>query len=566
MLRLIVLLQAFCTLMAYQLSWNQLVLVRELLRSLSIKSVSFVNTTDVRIFKVFEDFVVSTQWNNKGIQDGSVLVSFNPLSCTTTTSSLTSQMMWIMEPEPPNCPLQINSKLFIFHLEEEHKIVLSEVFSTSTQIEQNVVSSFSVTDGFFKTQTNIWWRRSDLKGRVFKTGVIKWSPYITKITRTSSGPIPEGYASEILSVLSRTLNFSMEFIEYSSNRWSKQVDDIASGVLDLGGTNFIQSYVRSKIVDFSHPTTISRFDFFYKRRDEGINWNAYFRSFRPDLWLTLVAYNVLVVLVFFSLNCLSTNSFSLEWLGRSAAITLMSSVGRKSPVVLSPKSYHQIALVVVSFSGFVFISLYTAMLGASLAIHIEVKPFQTMGEIAQSDHKVLVQRSTVDEHTLLSAPEGTDLHTINRRLRQSYDTNIPEMLLGMMNGTYSKHLSLMEFNSAVFNPQWPCYLGALNVPMSPLRIGYLFPKNWPYTELFNFHLKRLEAIGVLRRLRAKHFLGVNQRCSRSLQPVELTDCVSLGFALTGGYVVSLIVFAVEFFQRRRRKLPLACKPLFHDKS
>ena len=79
--------------------------------------------------------------------------------------------------------------------------------------------------------------------------------------------------------------------------------------------------------------------------------------------------------------------------GAIAAFVLMAQIGRRFRREPTSSSI-RIAFVSISFGGFVIISLYRAMLGASLAVRIHHPPFRSVEELLRISTPVMIENGT----------------------------------------------------------------------------------------------------------------------------------------------------------------------------
>ena len=231
-----------------------------------------------------------------------------------------------------------------------------------------------------------------------------WPPFVTDIgNKTTEGDTfaryePKGAYISILEVLMRDLNFSVVYHHPRKRSWSIMLEQVASGEVDMVATGNSHTLARSLRVDFSHTLQLTTLRMFYSvsgaTKKPG-DWLVYLRSYRKDTWVAVVSYIILGIITISTLSLAIHSrsegkkdslfsSFSSS-LMISSAFLVMSSLGRRFP---KEPSYISLRIIFfgISFCGFVMISLYRAMLGASLAIKISKPPVSSLADLLRDDH------------------------------------------------------------------------------------------------------------------------------------------------------------------------------------
>ena len=104
-----------------------------------------------------------------------------------------------------------------------------------------------------------------------------------------------------------------------------------------------------------------------------------------------------------------------------------------------------------------------------------------------------------------------------------------------------------------FQPQYPCSIARSDLVLDTIPIGLIFPKDWPYRELFDYHLNEMRISGVLERLKRK-YTRRNERCrEENVMPAGLSDVVCICIIPILGLVSASLLFLLESCKARRPK-------------
>ena len=133
---------------------------------------------------------------------------------------------------------------------------------------------------------------------------------------------------------------------------------------------------------------------------------------QSNMWQALFLYNFILFMVLFITEAASfgkkNNLLMLESISNTVQIMFFSLLA-KSPGRTSQMDSKKLAWLLISLTGWMVYSLYKAMLGASLAITIQTKPFDTLEDIADSSFTVAVLANSHEEHIFSIAKEGSTL-------------------------------------------------------------------------------------------------------------------------------------------------------------
>ena len=412
-------------------------------------------------------------------------------------------------------------------------------------------ATYSEENGLKLTSNHgLFERRADLKGKVFKAVVAEDPPFISSVKTAKNGSlVPSGLFVDVMDILSQRLNFRIQYQAVSSS-WSSMVDLVGNGTYDLSLAAFILSFERSFLVDFSFPLLRTSVKIFYKRVNsdfgEPLDFVTFFRPFRTDLWLAVLVYYAAIFTAFCILEAAAAKAALNDCIRQSSKTTFMAALG-KNPGD-DGKDVKRYCLVLVSLAGFFTLSVYRAMLGASLAITKEVKPFSSLEDIADSSHRVLVYPNGFQHGLLARAAPGSPLNRlyVNNVDLKPMSTSVA--IEAILNGTLENTLTMKNDLPVMQLPHWPCAIDALDIVLHRFANGYVFSKNWPYTDLVNHHLKKLVLeTGVYKRIRDQVISHASNAkvCRNKVAPADFNEVVSVYMLLAAGFVASMVVLVFE---------------------
>ena len=200
-------------------------------------------------------------------------------------------------------------------------------------------------------------------------------------------------------------------------------------------------------------------------------------------------------------------------------------------------------------TGFVVLSIYRAMLGASLAIKLSHKPFDTIEEVAMSN-KILIIRNNTLIHGMVTADSKTDVLTnLNNGNLLPKNQDSATSMKNILNGTYSNALLLADNMAIESMPEFPCQINKLDLVAATQWIGLVYPRNWTYAKLFDWHLKKLKNSGLFYRIIAQHHKG-HKGCPNE-QRIGATNFMqtfsSFVFLLIGFIIKVFIVTLSQYY-------------------
>ena len=140
--------------------------------------------------------------------------------------------------------------------------------------------------------------------------------------------------------------------------------------------------------------------------------------------------------------------------------------------------------------------------------------FESWKTLRDSSHRVLVYPDGFQHGLLARAAPGSPLNRlyVNNVDLKPMSTSVA--IEAILNGTFENTLTMKNDLPVMQLPHWPCAIDALDIVLHRFANGYVFSKNWPYTDLVNHHLKKLVLeTGVYKRIRDQVISHASKRQS-----------------------------------------------------
>ena len=239
-------------------------------------------------------------------------------------------------------------------------------------------------------------------------------------------------------------------------------------------------------------------------------------------------------------------------------------LGRRCPSEPDRMS-SRILFCTICLAGFFIISLYRAMLGASLAIAIEGKPpVFTLEDIHDFKYDLSGIAHTSYEKLFTHAKKGTIHNKIYEAglLSPIAFGSEQEAFCGKFNkGLISNTVLLWYFqrdspsilNSGKLCYSYPCDLSVLQNSIISFPVGFIYQKNWPYTKLLNDHLLLLEEEGITNMLLHKYYNKRRQLCPTDGRgkPRKVQDIIGAFVLLGIGMMTAFVCVAFEKWRQSK---------------
>ena len=313
-----------------------------------------------------------------------------------------------------------------------NNFVFEEIFKideNGENLEKNVLAKFNPKSKELETKglsKYIWKRRNTLHGINFKSLMDLMPPYVTHIKKNvdvngESVLHPVGYYADLISHLMSKLNFTLTN-NMNKRRYDTKllVNLISQGKYDIGITTFIQNRQRKDRVDFSFGIGSQTVSLYYVKHYKEPNFSAFIESFQSEAWCALVLYTFILICGYVTFNWMLEERHDRRSMTRifcsfqnAVNFVLRSIIGKRislEPDWISKK----LGFFVLTFAGFVFITLYRAMLVAFIAVDVENAPIKSFDEIRTSDYRLAVSKNTAMDNTFIYAKPRSEEEKLNQ--------------------------------------------------------------------------------------------------------------------------------------------------------
>ena len=327
----------------------------------------------------------------------------------------------------------------------------------------------------------------------------------------------EGFYYDVWQVLENRLNFTTSVTKssVSSGIWSSMMKSVKAQEYDLVLTGNSQTARRAKTLDFSFAITPSTLRMFYLRDSESLNLSLYINSFHSQSWLAIISsiftLFILVTSLIFLANHLGITTQKYDFGIRTlSAFLYLSHLGRRFPKEPQEVSLRT-AFFSISFCGFMIITLYRSMISASLAVKIYKPPVNSIEDILQSPFNLIIANGTSVHEMFKNAPVNSTYKQLLDSGKLVLSKSDPSGLQTIITES-SSDLVLGVYQPLKIRPEYPCLIASVPKDYRRIGNGYIFQKDWAYTNLINFHLFKMYEEGIINSL-SKKWIRENSEAS-----------------------------------------------------
>ena len=288
-----------------------------------------------------------------------------------------------------------------------------------------------------------------------------------------------------------------------------------------------------------------------KRND---SFQMYVAPLGKNAWIGIAIFfpcSMVILSIFHKLT--AKYSFGQEFSPQSViAFVLMSAIGKRFPQEPTTIACRT-AFLSASLTGFILISLYKSVLVATIAVEHESQPFNNLQEVAESGVKVYVTKGSSQFGEFKHAPLNSPKNQIYQKSLVSMDNPSDILKILSTKRFYDDNSGLVAIDLESLRAL-PCKVNYMILDMPKYQWGFAFQKNWPFTPLFNIHLKKLKAGGIIDRINRKYFKDWKSMefCipEPKYEPSNLMSTLLLYLILAMGMVFCIFVWICELIISR----------------
>ncbi|XP_011252420.2 glutamate receptor 3-like [Camponotus floridanus] len=406
----------------------------------------------------------------------------------------------------------------------------------------------------FRTQKNLYARRSDMFGDIVRVASVNSSPLFF-----SENGVIGGFLGLLLIELSRVMNFTMKVLdpieEYGSwnekkKVWTGVIGQLVSGKADIGVSEFSITATRLNVIDFSLPLmhTPSRI---YFKQPSGIDlhWSGYFKAFSLGIWIMLVT---IIITASILLSVISAKGYFSMNLIFENYVHIWGIYCQQGLSEFSNKLSMRLAIFSIYISSLIITSAYSASLISFLTLSKTKLPFSNLeGYVTDGSYKLIVMKNSAELDTVYTAK----IPVFSKMRGLLEEKHFP---LTSSDGfkQICERKNLAFFTTEVFKTTIYVTCEVTYIESGRMdSLAMALTKGNPYTHLMNYHLRRFQLNGVINKLKNTHFLTSNLETNFSV--VSLKDIMPTLTIVAGGIVLGLFILAIEkiyyFFDIRSKK-------------
>ena len=218
----------------------------------------------------------------------------------------------------------------------------------------------------------------------------------------------------------------------------------------------------------------------------------------------------------------------------------------------------RIAFLALILCGFIMITSYRAILVAFLTKDNDEPPVRDIMDIRSSDYRLAIMKNDALEEIFTHASPDSEENRIKASNKIYRFSNKNSHIDQMVNGDSGVSKTILFFSrmGVIFNKHYPCSLTEIQThgKMAIRNDGMIFKKDWPFTELFNFHLLIMKEKGVLDRLLERYLNTIQKSCPddqtirpilKRPRPIGTEKTIFLYLILGSGFLFSFIWLVLE---------------------
>ena len=475
-----------------------------------------------------------------------------------------------------SCKVRFDSRLVIYRREPSNNTTMrfEEIYKMDENgynLEKNTLGE--VINGqkemlLSGLNSFIWKRRKTLNGKTF-TALSKDGPSMVISAKHFADAKGKaviqhgGYFSDIMRHLMKALNFSLN-TRVLPMPFNDIVMEVGSGMYDIGYYNFALSHLRSKYADFSHGLLAPNYGLFYVKENRNLFMETFLHPFTSPTWILLTTYVVLLISGFIIATMMTRNRTShfrlkqiSDALENGSDMVLRSLIAKShgsEPLIGSSKVF----FLSIVCTGFLIFYMYQAALVAFLATEEDRPPINSLKDLFNSEYSLVVRKGSATESIFFRAATESKEYQLSRsgkivRILAPAHSFVDLMVEKDPKAAKTILFHLDEHIQA--HHQYPCNLSKIKgFYRRSVPVGLVFRKNWPWTDMFNYHLLVMKERGLLERLyqlnKKKHTRScpnehVMNRIVKDPRPVGTDKAFSLYVCLMLGFAASLLLLLAE---------------------
>ena len=260
---------------------------------------------------------------------------------------------------------------------------------------------------------DVWERRGDLGGILLTSGVLEWPRYLVPVIGNDGAMRgATGFYPDILSELTARLNFTVAYVPSKDGKWGTRngngswnglVSMLIDGEVDLVTCGLSIDSYREDAIDFSFPPITWEYATLMAPLNRATEFNfwAYVDIFPAPVWALCSLY-ILASCFIFPFAGFKPSSNALQ--------SLMRSISNRAG--FDPRAATKAVELTFGLGIYLLFSYFSCDLTARMTtgpMELDIKSFE---DAVALGYTVLVQRGTVEEDYLRTAPAGSAMRWV----------------------------------------------------------------------------------------------------------------------------------------------------------
>ncbi|XP_063982900.1 glutamate receptor ionotropic, kainate 2-like [Diachasmimorpha longicaudata] len=400
--------------------------------------------------------------------------------------------------------------------------------------------------GYSFSRRPLYGRRNSLEGRELRVVAAKGSAYIWKENGKYTG-----FFGEVLNELSAIMNFTISestttngFGNFNPKtlKWNGVIGRIHRNEADIGVSPMAMTHSRLNAVDFTIPMFSGKSRLYVRKLDGArVQWQAYFKAFAMDVWMTIIGLIVAIPLLLTLIRYRrGRNLFPqiIEHYSNVWGIYCQQGLSR-----FPDETSLRIVYLSIFLSAVVSTSVYSASLVSFLTVFSSYSPFNTMEEfVADGTYGLLILKN--------SAQYDVYKNTKDPFKKKMKSLMVPEESLPSSLAEGFKRVCqervVFETNEAIrktMDNSIFCDITAIDTKTIE-TFGMITPRRSEYLELINYRIRQFELNGVFRRLKNKYFTRPRE-IKIDYPKVHVEGVEPILLILASGFSITLMIFIIE---------------------
>ncbi|TRY79240.1 hypothetical protein TCAL_01974 [Tigriopus californicus] len=376
----------------------------------------------------------------------------------------------------------------------------------------NLIGQWTLSQGmkFLELDNTIWNRRTNLRGKPITVTSETSLPYSLVIhepalATNNVDEILFGVYPDILRELQVILNFTLCFQHNKDSGkwgtldhnglWNGMVRMILEQEAEMAVSNFAMTLERSDVVDFSitFDSDVSKLFVQRPRRDQ--SWSLFLEVFDIWFWLSILLTAIVLVLAFKVTFLIKSNEDGAPFIMANVTLALL----QKNLFIQPSGSTCRLLILVSCFWGFVTHASYNATLTSVLSVDRTLPKIEKLEDIQKQGLNLMVWSGSASEQYFSSSTMGTlehDLYKNNLRPVVDLQSGL-QMILSSDRNVYFG--TRRAFLGIIFETDLKqmCNVISPSTSFKENSMGFIWKKRFPYSKVFNYHLRTMFQSGVI---------------------------------------------------------------------